>query len=123
MFIRPELGGKVQDVYFSLHTVNEACIDKIFDFCELELGIDNVRQNVKIDRAHRIGQLRPNKIRPIVAKFNYFQDKETIKKAATEKLKNSRYSVGDQFPVEIQQRRRKLVPVLKKRKARASVRY
>ena len=22
MFIRPELGGKVQDVYFSLHTVN-----------------------------------------------------------------------------------------------------
>ena len=93
---------------------NEACIDKIFDFCELELGIDNVRQNVKIDRAHRIGQPRPNRIRPIVAKFNYFQDKETIKKAATEKLKNSRYSVGDQYPVEIQQRRRKLIPVLKK---------
>ena len=49
-----------------------------------------------------------------MAKFNYFQDKEKIKKAATEKLKNSRYSVGDQYPVEIQQRRRKLVPVLKK---------
>ena len=72
-----------------------------------------MRQNVKIDRAHRIGQPRPNKIRPIVAKFSYFQDKETIKKAAAEKLRNSRYSVGDQYPVEIQQRRRKLVPVLK----------
>ena len=94
---------------------NEACIDKIFDFCELELDIANVRQNVKIDLAHRIGQPRPNKIRPIVAKFNYNvpPGQRNNKKAAAEKLRNSRYSVGDQYPVEIQQRRRKLVPVLK----------
>lgn len=37
-----------------------------------------------------------------------------IKRKAAEKLKESVYNVGDQFPKEIQQRRRKLVPILKK---------
>ena len=93
---------------------NERCISKILDFCEIELELGDVRETVKIDRAHRLGQRKPNKIRPIVAKFNYFQDKEAIKKASSEKLVNSRFSVGDQFPMEIQQRRRKLIPVMKK---------
>ena len=93
---------------------NEPCISKIFDFCEIELELTDVREKVKIDRAHRLGQRKANKIRPIVAKFNYFQDKENIKKAASEKLVDSVYGVSDQFPMEVQQRRRKLVPVLKK---------
>ena len=93
---------------------NEPCVSKIFDFCEIELGLTDVRETVKIDRAHRIGPPKPSKTRPIVAKFNYYRDKETIKRAAGEKLTNSKFSVGDQFPKEIQQRRRKLVPILKK---------
>ena len=32
------------------------------------------------------GQPRPNKIRPIVTKFNYFQDKETIKKSGNREI-------------------------------------
>ena len=71
-------------------------------------------RNCKNDTAHRIGPPKPNKTRPIVAKFNYYRDKETIKKAAGEKLTNSKFSVDDQFPKEIQQRRRKMVPILKK---------
>lgn len=93
---------------------NESCIDKIYDFCELELDMPDVRENVKIDRAHRIGPYKPNKIRPIVAKFNFFQDKERIKQRASEKIHNSRRGVGDQYPKEIQQRRRALIPVMKK---------
>ena len=73
----------------------------------------NVRDTVKIDRAHRIGPYKPNKVRPIVAKFNFYQDKELIKHKCAEKLQNSKLAVGDQFPKEIQQRRRTLVPVMK----------
>ena len=89
-------------------------LKKIFEFCELELGIVDARQTMKIDRAHRIGTPNSDKTRPIVAKFNFFQDKERIKRAAAEKLTNSKFNVGDQFPKEIQQRRRRLVPILKK---------
>ena len=95
------------------HRKNESCIDKIYDFCEWELNMQNVRENVKIDRAHRIGPYKPNKVRPIVAKFNFYQDKELIKRKSAEKLQNSKLGVGDQFPKEIQQRRRTLIPVMK----------
>ena len=60
-----------------------------------------------------IGPYKPNTVRPIVAKFNFFQDKEFIKRKAEEKLQNSKFGVGDQFPKEIQQRRRALIPVMK----------
>lgn len=93
---------------------NEQCMEKLYDFCELELGMADVRRDVKIDRAHRIGPPKPGKVRPIVAKFNFYQDKEQVKRKAAEKLQNSKFSVGDQFPKEIQQRRRVLVPVMKK---------
>ena len=95
------------------HRKTESCINKIYDFCEWELNMQNVRENVKIDRAHRIGPYKPNKVRPIVAKFNFYQDKELIKRKAAEKLQNSKLGVGDQFPKEIQQRRRTLIPVMK----------
>lgn len=61
---------------------NEPCIEKLFEFCELELGIVDARQTMKIDRAHRIGPPNSDKTRPIVAKFNFFQEKERIKRAA-----------------------------------------
>ena len=37
MFIRPELGGKVQDVYFSLHTVKYVSNSGI----KFEVGVSN----------------------------------------------------------------------------------
>ena len=75
--------------------------------------MENVRRDIKIDRAHRLGAPKHGKVRPNVAKFNFFQDKELIKRKASKKLQNSRFSVGDQFPKEVQQRRRLLVPVMK----------
>ena len=75
--------------------------------------MENVRRDVKIDRVHRLGAPKHGKVRPVVAKFNFFQDKELIIRKASEKLQNSRFSAGDQFPKEVQQRRRLLVPVMK----------
>lgn len=92
---------------------NEKCEEKIYEFCELELEMPNVRSDVKIERAHRIGAFKRGKTRPIVARFNNYKDKEEIKKIGFSKLANSRFSVGDQFPKLVQDRRRKLMPVKK----------
>ena len=72
----------------------------------------DARETIKIDRAHRIGIYDNTKKRPIVAKFNFFQDKATIKQSAYTALKNSPYRVSDQFPKAIQDRRRALIPHL-----------
>ena len=56
------------------------------------------------------------KKRPIVAKFNFFQDKTSIKQCAYTELKNSPYRVSDQYPKAIQDRRRALIPHLIKAK-------
>ena len=35
--------------------------------------------DIKSDRAHRVGRLRVDKNRPILVKFNFYQDKLRIK--------------------------------------------
>ena len=59
---------------------NENCIKIIHDFCENILQIPDVQSTIKIDRAHRVGGFVTGKTRPIVAKFNFFQDKLSIKR-------------------------------------------
>ena len=96
---------------------SEDCQSKVLDFCENTLEIENARLGIKIDRAHRIGRFDPaKKPRPIVVKFNYYPDKLSVKQKAKDKLDNSSFSVGDQFPKAIQDRRRKLIPVMIKAK-------
>ena len=59
---------------------------------------------IKIDRSHRIGRkVQTNaKPRPIVVKFNYFQDREYIRKNAR-KLKGTRIGVSEQFPRKLKE--------------------
>ncbi len=90
---------------------SEDCSQTIFNFMTTDLELSNVT-DIKIDRAHRIGNFQNGKKRPIVVKFNYHQDKMLVKKSAFDKLKDSNYRVSDQYPKEIQERRRKLIPVL-----------
>ena len=90
----------------------ENCINKIIQFCERDLHIENAADNIKSDRAHRVGHFEEGKKRPIVAKFNFYGDKLNVKANAREHLSNTSFRVGDQYPNEIQDRRRKLVPYL-----------
>ena len=65
-----------------------------------------------IDRAHRVGKFIPGKVRPIVAKFNS-ASKDAIKNALKSvRLKHTNYNVSDQFPLEIKERRKELIPVM-----------
>ena len=92
---------------------HENCEEKVLQFCELELNMPHVRTDFPMERVHRIGEFKPNKIRPIVAKFLNYKHKEEVKSAGITKLSNSRFSVGDQFPKPVQEKRRALLPVKK----------
>lgn len=75
----------------------------------------NVTKDVEFDRVHRIGRYRQDQRfpRPIVAKFTYYKDKETVRQAAPRTLLGTNYSVNEQFPAEIEDRRKRLYPVAK----------
>ena len=69
-------------------------------------------------RCHRMGARRENKTRPIVVKFLRYTEKEKIKKAGFDALRNTPYGVSDQYPPEINERRRLLLPILRQEKQR-----
>ncbi|KAK3103102.1 hypothetical protein FSP39_016437 [Pinctada imbricata] len=74
-----------------------------------ELGLTD---EYKFDRVHRLGRHTPGKHRQIIAKFSSFKDKEAVRKAAP-RLKGKPYGLNEQFPKEIVERRKTLIPHLK----------
>ena len=76
-----------------------------------DLKIMNGRM-IKFDRIHRLGRYSPIKTRPIIAKFCYYPDREMVRKA-TKNLDGTQYSINQQFPKEINAKRKALVPTLK----------
>ena len=95
----------------SSHT-DEDCKSKVISFCEKVLHMSNPADNIHIERAHRIGRYISGKTRPVVAKLN--SDSKTLIKNATKSvnLKNSSYNIADQFPQEVKERRRQLIPIM-----------
>ncbi|KAL4008902.1 hypothetical protein ACER0C_002754 [Sarotherodon galilaeus] len=80
---------------------------KSFIKTHLKLPEDTV-----FDRVHRLGPIRAaaGRPRPIVAKFGHFKQKEQVKSRGRE-LKGTDFSMNDQFPKEILERRRVLFPI------------
>lgn len=80
-----------------------------------------VRKDINFERVHRIGRKpsSPNaRPRNIVAKFSHFKDRELVRKQAPKTLKGTNFYVQEQFPVEIDQRRRALFPVMREARRR-----
>ena len=78
-----------------------------------------IQEKVHFERAHRMGA-RGNadgspKIRPIVAKFSSHRQKENVKGEGA-KLKGTNIGMSEQFPKEIQERRKELWAVFKEAK-------
>lgn len=92
-------------------TTNEDCISKIVHFCENELDICNVDE--KIDRAHRLGKRDQgsSKVRPIVVKFNNYQTRESICRKAYTLKNNTPFGIGEQYPRDVLEKRKKLIPI------------
>lgn len=93
----------------------ENCLKRIQDFLESTLNIVDSK-DIRIDRAHRVGEFVNHKTRPIVVKFNYYPDKVRVKAAAFNQPKEAPIKVGDQYPKKVQARRKKLIPALIKAK-------
>ncbi len=90
----------------------------IHELLETKMEIRDARNQVKIDRSHQIERKREGnrKPRPIVVKFNYYQDREHVRINA-KKFKGTNIGVSEQFPEEIESVRKTLYPELKKAKA------
>lgn len=86
------------------------CCAKVLSLIEEKLGHENATEEIKLHRAHRIGKFKPSNNRPIVAKFAYFPDRERVRMDA-KKLKRP-YGISQQFPNEVMERRRKLIPIM-----------
>jgi hypothetical protein len=90
----------------------ENCAEKVFTFCEKILHISDPKAKIRIIRAHRIGKITPGKTRPIVAKFD--TDSKMLIKSFLKKVKlqHTDYNVSEQYPQEVKDRRKELIPVM-----------
>ena len=95
------------------HDTTENCEQKVHTFLTKVLKIEESRGKVRVDRAHRIGPYRANRTTPIVAKFVDTTYKLFVKdQLRSVNLRQTSYNVTDQYPHEVQQRRRDLIPVM-----------
>lgn len=92
---------------------NENCEEKLCEFFSSKL---NIHDEMPLDRVHRLGKYKGQQPfpRPIIAKFHRFRDRERVRFAAPETLKGTKYGVREQFPVEIENKRKVLYPIMKK---------
>ncbi|KAK3092735.1 hypothetical protein FSP39_006730 [Pinctada imbricata] len=90
----------------------ENCISLTDQICSDKLGIDSPSVGQSIDRAHRIGRRnRGGKYRPIVVKFNDYKVREKVR-SQSYRLRNTRYSIQEQYPKPISDRRKELQPIM-----------
>ncbi|CAG2234765.1 unnamed protein product [Mytilus edulis] len=90
----------------------ESCQLKIQNFLLNELDIP---YKVNLGSVHRFGKPGLNGARPIVAKFIHRDELEDVLKN-TFKLKGKQFGISEQFPIEIERKRKELYPVMKKAK-------
>lgn len=89
----------------------------ITEFLDAKLKLNHIR----IERAHRLKgrhERRQNGIvqpPPIVVKFSFFKDREAVRRSGR-LLAGTRYGIHEQFPEEIEQRRKQLYPLLRQAK-------
>lgn len=82
----------------------------------------NIVDDMKFERVHRIGaNTDRNRCRNIVAKFSLFKERELVRKQ-WKPLQGSDYYVREQFPKEVNDKRRQLLPRMKDAKRAVSVR-
>ena len=90
------------------HQVGQGNCEKIIlDLCST-IGIK--LSDGDIERAHRIGSPMMTK-RPILVRFNNYKDRQSILNMK-HKLKSRGIDVQEDFPVEVQMKRRKLAPIV-----------
>ena len=93
----------------------------IYQLLEKELSIEEVRK-IEFQRIHRVGK-KSNGVRPIIARFLRFQDREYILKRAKEMSCSLDFKVLVDLPKEIRDRRKAQWPKLKKAREEGKTGY
>ena len=102
--------------FFSIPEIADESFSKtesiLRNFLDKELRVADV-EDISIERAHRVGKPRSDgKPRPIIAKFSFFKDKSyVLSKAPT--LAGTNFGVSSDFPKEIVDIRKSLLPHLR----------
>ena len=95
----------------------ENCGEQVKELMASVLHVENAH-DILFDRVHRVGQ-KSGKIRPIVAKFHYYTDRERVRHASytyANDLKTADLGVGAQLPKSLRDARRPLYPAMKEAK-------
>lgn len=71
-----------------------------------------VVRDITFSRVHRLGRPVDGKTRPIIARFEHYKQKELVKSRGKE-LKGSSFWLNEHFPAEINDRRKKLRPIMR----------
>ncbi|XP_062577804.1 uncharacterized protein LOC134239653 [Saccostrea cucullata] len=92
---------------------DENCEEVLQYFLKTKLKIYD---EIPLERVHRLGKPDEYRTKPrnIVAKFSFYKDREFVRKRAPLRLKGSNIWVNEQFPPEVEEKRRKLYPVMRK---------
>ncbi|XP_052817962.1 uncharacterized protein LOC128243984 [Mya arenaria] len=91
----------------------EDCERVIRDFMMEKMKLaQELVDSFKFDRVHRMGQRRQGSSRNIVAKFTLFKERELVRSQSSA-LKGTGNYVFEQFPREVSEKRRRMVPRIK----------
>ena len=95
----------------------EDCKEKVMDVLRSQMAIDNA-DNIQFLRCQRLGAPvtsagsgPSNRPRTILCQFKLIEDRNAVWEARS-KLKNSAYSIMEDFPKEILDRRKTLLPIM-----------
>ena len=81
-------------------------------FLMTELDIKNVA-DIEFQNVHRLRARKDGKPRNIIGRFTNYKDHEKVRKAASKLKDKPEYTISQQFPEEIVERRRRLYPKMK----------
>lgn len=97
-----------------VETQEENTEEVLREFLKSEMGITEEPQ---FQRVYRLGKrVQAGRHRPIIAKFVLFKEREKVRKAAPSKLVGKPFGINEQFPKEINDRRKLLYPHYKQAK-------
>ncbi|CAG2190717.1 unnamed protein product [Mytilus edulis] len=102
---------------------NERCKEQILEFLENTMKLEGAT-NIHLEKVFRLGKRKPDAIRPrpIVVKFSRLSDRAKVKNASG-RLKDTKFGISPQYPREIVERRKKLVPIMLKERKQNKTAY
>lgn len=101
---------------------SENCENIVKTICADKLKLPEAHALV-FDRVHRVGNPSHNKVRPIVAKFHYFKQREAVRQASyahANELKDAKMGIGVQWPQQVREARKALYPIMQQEKTKGN---